>query len=141
MFDDVHLSVMLATLLIFLAMIVILNSILYKPLLKFMDDRKDSIQKDEQRVQENFEEISNFNAQLDEIHQNTRAEVASIKHAAINEAKLKAEEELNKKKQELEVKMNEFYAELAKDKESFEKDLSAFLPQWQEALKKNLKSI
>ncbi|HEH3680429.1 TPA: F0F1 ATP synthase subunit B', partial [Campylobacter jejuni] len=43
MFEDMHPSIMLATIAIFLAMIVILNSMLYKPLLKFMDERNDSI--------------------------------------------------------------------------------------------------
>ncbi len=35
-------------------MIVILNSMLYKPLLKFMDERNDSIKNDENKVKEKF---------------------------------------------------------------------------------------
>ncbi|TEY12975.1 F0F1 ATP synthase subunit B', partial [Campylobacter sp. CH185] len=53
MFEDMHTSIMLATMAIFLAMIVILNSMLYKPLLKFMDERNDSIKNDENKVKEN----------------------------------------------------------------------------------------
>ena len=61
MFNDVQLSTMLATFIIFLAMIIILNSLLYKPLLKFMDDRDESIASDENKVQQNSAQMTSFN--------------------------------------------------------------------------------
>ncbi len=141
MFDDVHFSIMLATLVIFLAVMIILNSMLYKPLLKFIDERSASISNDEEKVKQNFAEMSNFNEEFERIKQATRDEIAEIKQKALNEARNKAEEELKQKRLETEQKMEIFYAELSKEKEELEQELKLRLPLWQEALKNNLKNI
>lgn len=141
MFDDVHFSIMLATLVIFLAVMIILNSMLYKPLLKFIDERSASISNDEEKVKQNFAEMSNFNEEFERIKQATRDEIAEIKQKALNEARNKAEEELKQKRLETEQKMEIFYAELSKEKEKLEQELKLRLPLWQEALKNNLKNI
>lgn len=141
MFDDVNLSYMLATAIIFLALIIILNALLYKPLLKFMDDRAVSIDNDEKKVKDNFDEMSNFNEELNIIKQNTRDEITAIKQKAINEAKNSAEEELKNKKIELEQKMQSFYTQLEKERQDLEQELKLRLPLWQEALKKKIKQI
>lgn len=141
MFDDVSLSFMLATGVIFLAVMIILNALLYKPLLKFMDERNASIDSDEKKVKDNFEEMSNFNEELESIKQNTRNEIALIKQKAINEAKNSAEEEIKNKKLELEQKMQSFYTQLDKEKAELERELKLRLPLWQEALQKKMKHI
>ena len=141
MFDDVHFSIMLATLVIFLAVMIILNLMLYKPLLKFIDERSASISNDEEKVKQNFAEMSNFNEEFERIKQATRDEIAEIKQKALNEARNKAEEELKQKRLETEQKMEIFYAELSKEKEELEQELKLRLPLWQEALKNNLKNI
>lgn len=141
MFDDVNPSYMLATAVIFLALIIILNALLYKPLLKFMDDRAISIDNDEKKVKDNFDEMTNFNEELNTIKQNTRDEIATIKQKAVNEARNSAEEALKNKKIELEQKMQSFYTQLDKEKQDLEQELKLRLPLWQEALQKKLKQI
>lgn len=141
MFDDVNPSYMLATAVIFLALIIILNALLYKPLLKFMDDRAISIDNDEKKVKDNFDEMTNFNEELNSIKQNTRDEIAAIKQKAVNEARNSAEEALKNKKIELEQKMQSFYTQLDKEKQDLEQELKLRLPLWQEALQKKLKQI
>lgn len=141
MFDDVNPSYMLATAVIFLALMIILNALLYKPLLKFMDDRAVSIDNDEKKVKDNFDEMTNFNEELNTIKQNTRDEIAAIKQKAVNEARNSAEEELKNKKIELEQKMQSFYTQLDKEKQDLEQELKLRLPLWQEALQKKLKQI
>lgn len=141
MFDDVNPSYMLATAVIFLALIIILNALLYKPLLKFMDDRAISIDNDEKKVKDNFDEMTNFNEELNTIKQNTRDEIAAIKQKAVNEARNSAEEALKNKKIELEQKMQSFYTQLDKEKQDLEQELKLRLPLWQEALQKKLKQI
>lgn len=141
MFDDVSLSFMLATGVIFLAVMIILNALLYKPLLKFMDERSASIENDEKKVKDNFEEMSNFNEELESIKQSTRNEIAAIKQKAIAEAKNSADEEIANKKLELEQKMQSFYSQLDKEKAELEHELKLRLPLWQEALKKKMKHI
>lgn len=141
MFDDVNPSYMVATAVIFLALIIILNALLYKPLLKFMDDRAISIDNDEKKVKDNFDEMTNFNEELNSIKQNTRDEIAAIKQKAVNEARNSAEEALKNKKIELEQKMQSFYTQLDKEKQDLEQELKLRLPLWQEALQKKLKQI
>lgn len=114
---------------------------LYKPLLKFIDERSASISNDEEKVKQNFAEMSNFNEEFERIKQATRDEIAEIKQKALNEARNKAEEELKQKRLETEQKMEIFYAELSKEKEELEQELKLRLPLWQEALKNNLKNI
>ena len=100
MFDDIALSTMLATAVIFLAVIFILNVLLYKPLLKFMDERAVSIDNDEKKVKDNFEEMTNFGEELTKIKQDTRDEINAIKQKAIAQARSLADEEIQKKKDE-----------------------------------------
>ena len=141
MFDDVHLSTILSTMFIFLLMIVVLNSILYKPLLKFMSQRDESIRSDEAKVKQDFEKVSSVSEELEKIKQSTREEIFQIKHKALENARAEAEVEFNKKRQELDKQMSDFYLNLAKDKENLERELRARIPEWKNALNTNLKNI
>ncbi|ELM1437485.1 F0F1 ATP synthase subunit B' [Campylobacter jejuni] len=143
MFEDMHPSIMLATMAIFLAMIVILNSMLYKPLLKFMDERNDSIKNDENKVKENSQEVLGVNDELEAIHNliNTREEIQKIKQSAIAAAKEEAEQILRSKKEELERKMASFYADLAVQKKELQEHLNIHLSELKQALQNNIKKI
>lgn len=141
MFDDIALSTMLATAVIFLAVIFILNVLLYKPLLKFMDERAVSIDNDEKKVKENFEEMTNFGEELAKIKQDTRDEINAIKQKATAQARSLADEEIQKKKDELEQKMQAFTTQLLQEKNELEHELKLRLPLWQESLRKKIKEL
>lgn len=141
MFDDIALSTMLATAVIFLAVIFILNVLLYKPLLKFMDERAVSIDNDEKKVKDNFEEMTNFGEELTKIKQDTRDEINTIKQKATAQARSLADEEIQKKKDELEQKMQAFTTQLLQEKNELEHELKLRLPLWQESLQKKLKEL
>lgn len=141
MFDDIALSTMLATAVIFLAVIFILNVLLYKPLLKFMDERAVSIDNDEKKVKDNFEEMTNFGEELTKIKQDTRDEINAIKQKATTQARSLADEEIQKKKDELEQKMQAFTAQLLQEKNELEHELKLRLPLWQESLRKKIKEL
>ncbi|WP_297193533.1 F0F1 ATP synthase subunit B' [uncultured Campylobacter sp.] len=141
MFDDVHLSTILSTVVIFLLMIVVLNAILYKPLLSFMGQRDESIKSDEAKVKQDFEKISTVAEELEKIKQSTREEIFQIKQRAVEVARAEAETEFNKKKQELEEKMSNFYLNLEKDKKNLEEELKTHISEWKNTLNANLKNI
>ena len=141
MFDDIALSTMLATGVIFLAVIFILNVLLYKPLLKFMDERAVSIDNDEKKVKENAQEMSDFGEELENIKKQTRDEIAAIKQKATMDARISADNEIINKKTQLESKMQAFYTQLNAEKTELENELKMRLPLMQEALKKRLKDI
>lgn len=139
MFDDVHVSVMLATVAIFLAMIVILNAMFYKPLLKFMDDRAGSIENDENKVRDNSREILGVNDELENIHRATREEINKIKQNAIDLARQEAQQEFRTKKAELERKMTSFHADLKAQRQELKEHLIFDLPELKRALQSNLR--
>lgn len=141
MFDDIALPTMLATAIIFLAVIFILNVLLYKPLLKFMDERAVSIDNDEKKVKDNFEEMTNFGEELTKIKQDTRDEINAIKQKATAQARSLADEEIQKKKDELEQKMQAFTTQLLQEKNELEHELKLRLPLWQESLRKKIKEL
>ena len=78
---------------------------------------------------------------LEKIKQSTREEIFQIKHKALENARAEAEVEFNKKRQELDKQMSDFYLNLAKDKENLERELRARIPEWKNALNTNLKNI
>ncbi|TNB55639.1 F0F1 ATP synthase subunit B' [Campylobacter helveticus] len=141
MFSDMHISVMLATMAIFLAMVVILNTMLYKPLLKFIDERNSSIKNDENKVKENSQEMLGTNDEVEKIHQSTKDEIYKIKQSAINQAKEEAQLAVQVKKEELERKMMGFYTELTMQKEELRQILSKNLPEYKQILENNIKKI
>lgn len=141
MFSDMHISIMLVTMVIFLAMIVILNSILYKPLLRFIDERNSSIKNDENKVKENSQEMLGANDEVEKIHQSTREEIHKIKQSAINQAKEEAQVAIQAKKEELERKMASFYVELNAQKKELKQNLLKNLPEFKQLLENNIKKI
>ena len=136
-----HISIMLATMAIFLVMILILNSMLYKPLLRFIDERNSSIKNDENKVKENSQEMLGANDEVEKIHQSTREEIHKIKQSAINQAKEEAQVAIQAKKEELERKMASFYVELNAQKEELKQNLLKNLPEFKKLLENNIKKI
>lgn len=136
-----HISIMLATMAIFLVMILILNSMLYKPLLRFIDERNSSIKNDENKVKENSQEMLGANDEVEKIHQSTREEIHKIKQSAINQAKEEAQVAIKAKKEELERKMASFYVELNAQKEELKQNLLKNLPEFKQLLENNIKKI
>ncbi|MGH2267983.1 FoF1 ATP synthase subunit B' [Campylobacter taeniopygiae] len=141
MFEDMHPSIMFATMAIFLAMIVILNTMLYKPLLKSIDERNDSIRNDENKAKQYSQDISSANDEIDAIYANTREEVFKIKQQATNAAKEEAEQAIKAKKEELERRMSSFYLELENQKKEFKENLDQYLPDLKQTLQNNIKKI
>ena len=84
---DIHPSLMLFVLIVFLLLIYLLNKITYRPLVDFMDRRDNSIAKD-------LEASKNLSSNSDELYMKSnevlneaKNEAASIRQKAIDEAK------------------------------------------------------
>ena len=141
MFDNVHYSIIIATIVIFICMIFVLNSIFYKPLLKFMDERNESIENDEKKVKENSDNILQVDDELKKIHDLTREEVLKIKNEAMLLAKNEKEKSIKNKKEELESKLNSFYDDLSKQRAEFEQELSSHLSDLRECMNNKFRRI
>ncbi|WP_291949714.1 FoF1 ATP synthase subunit B' [Campylobacter sp.] len=141
MFDDVHFSTMIATGVIFLLMIAILNSMLYKPLMNFMDSRDLTIKNDENKMKKNSDDISNVEFELERIHIKTKDEINQIKAKAIEEAKIRQEKELANKKKELEDQMNVFLKSLKEKEKELKEELYLKIPEFKQSFQNSLSKI
>ena len=132
---------LLITLVIFLGLIFVLNSILYKPLLGFIDDRNKSIKNDEESVSKNASDTGNYEAQIEKIIGDARAEAQAKKHAALSEAKERAATKVAIKKESLEADFDSFMAGLADRKAELKFNLTAKIPELKSTLAGSLSKM
>lgn len=126
---------------LFLLLIAILNKILYKPMLNFMDARDKSIKNNEEKAGQNSNDVDKFIAQANEILVNAKNEANLLKKTAYNDAKNASEIELNKKKAKLEAEFNEFCANLDKEKDEFGAEILANFGEFQNSLNKKISKL
>jgi len=138
---DLEPGLMLFVLVVFFSLMVLLNQMLYTPLLKFMDDRDKSIADDLKSANEMSGNNTELNAKAEAILAEAKAEANAVREKAVNEAKALAESKIESKTQELDEKYQSFVVELAKEKDALEKSLIEQMPQIKESLKTKMNSL
>ncbi len=132
---DIYPWLMLVMLVIFFVMLYQLNQKLYKPLLRFMDDRDAAIAKD-------MEAAKNMGGNTDELTATAKANIDEAKGAAaklrqevIEVGKNNALEAIGVKQAELEKKQAKFAAKLEEEKVSLQNALLSQIPLIKQSLK------
>ena len=125
----------------FLILIYLLNRILYKPLLGFMDARDSSIKKDSEGIEGNAADVKALKAEAEVILQNARQEASLIKNKAQENAKQMADAKITQKREELNLKYNEFTAILEEEREELKKTLLSKIPFFEESLKAKMAKL
>ena len=138
---EIDLPLVALTAVVFLALIAILNSVLYKPLLGFVDKRNQDVKNDEDSISKNTSDLSVFEAQVEQILSAARAEAGKIKQDAINAAKEAAGKITAEKRAELEVDYDAFVQNLQAQKNEFKAELMNSLPELRSTLKSKLARI
>lgn len=138
---DLNPGLMLFVLVIFFSLLFLLNQMLYKPLLKFMDDRDNSISEDLKNAKEMVGNSGELNAKADAIIADAKAEANAVREKAVNEAKALAESKIESKNQELDTKYQAFEDELSKERAELEKSLVDSLPLFKESLKSKMSNL
>lgn len=138
---EIDLPLVALTAVVFLALIAILNSVLYKPLLGFVDKRNQDVKNDEDSISKNTSDLSVFEAQVEQILSAARAEAGKIKQDALNAAKEAAGKITAEKRAELEVDYDAFAQNLQAQKNEFKAELMNSLPELRSALKSKLARI
>ncbi len=138
---DLNLGLMLFVLVIFFSLLFLLNQMLYKPLLKFMDDRDNSIADDLKNAKEMAGNSDELHAKADAILADAKAEANIVREKAVNEAKALADSKIESKTKELDSKYQSFVDELANSKEELQKSLSTQLPLFKESLKAKMGNL
>ena len=138
---DLNPGLMLFVLVIFFSLLILLNQMLYKPLLKFMDDRDKSIADDLKNAKEMSGNSEELHAKADAVIADAKAEANAVREKAVNTAKALAESKIESKNQELDTKYQSFADELSKDRDELEKSLTEQLPLFKESLKSKMSNL
>jgi F-type H+-transporting ATPase subunit b len=132
---DIHLPLMLFVLVLFLTLLVLLNNMLYKPLVKFMDDRDTSIAKDLEASKSFSSNTDELNTKADEMISLAKNEAAGIRQKAIDDAKTLAASKVETKQGEVEKEYEGFVQKLISEKENLKNELLSQMPLFKESLK------
>ena len=138
---DISPVLLLCSAVIFLLVVARLNSCLFVPLLKHMDDRTESIKKDLENAQSNSADVDGMLEEANYIIAEAKKEAAAIREQAYTEAKEIADAKLASAKEGLEAKSVNFVKELAGETKALKDSLVAAMPQYNESLKAKISSI
>ncbi|MDL0088907.1 FoF1 ATP synthase subunit B' [Campylobacter gastrosuis] len=138
---EINPPLVVLTAIVFLGLIAILNSLLYKPMLKFIDERNASIKADEESVSQNANDLGAYEAQIQSIIADARSEANKIKQEAIDAAKNAAADEISSKKTALEAEYTQFLNALNAQKDELKASLLVKLPELKTALNGKLSRI
>ena len=138
---DISPVLLLSSAIIFLLVVARLNSCLFTPLLKHMDDRAESIKKDLSNAQSNSANVDGMLEEANSIIAEAKKQAAAIRDQAHNEAKEVADAKLASAKEELEAKSASFVKELEDETKALKESLVAAMPQFNESLKAKISSI
>jgi F-type H+-transporting ATPase subunit b len=126
---------MLFVVVLFLVLLVVLNRMLFKPLVAFMDDREISIRRDLEAAKSTNSNIDEINNQIDEILSHAKSEATNIRMKAIEDAKAVAITKVETKQKELNTMYESFLKELSESKEKLKNELLSQMPLFKESLK------
>ena len=138
---DINPILLIATFIVFLTLIVTLNSWLYNPLFAYMNKRDEDIKKDLQKVGSNDDEINELYSKAQSIVNNAKLEAAALREKVITDAKELADSKLEAKRAELASQYLEFEQSLAQSREQLTGDLKSQVPLFKEAVKAKFSQI
>jgi len=138
---DISPVLLLSSGIIFLLVIAGLNSILFKPLLKHMDERTAFIKKDLEDAKSNIADVDSFLVEANDIIAKAKKEAATIREQAYKEAKDSADVKLASARLNLEAKSAKFAKSLQEETDALKISLLSSMPKFNESLKAKLNSI
>jgi F-type H+-transporting ATPase subunit b len=138
---DINPILLIATLIVFLTLIAVLNSWLYNPLFAYMNKRDEDIKKDLQKVGNNDDKINEFNSKAQSIINNAKLDTAVLREKVIADAKELADSKLEAKRAELASQYLEFEKSLSESREQLISDLKLQMPLFKEAVKAKFSQI
>ncbi len=138
---DINPLLLSITIVVFLILIAVLNSLLFKPLFTYMEERDASIKADNDKVGNNDAEIAELTAQAQKIVNDAKLEAAAIREKVVAEAKELAESKIEAKRAELAKDKLEFEKSLAETREELKTTLMSQVPLYKEAVKAKFSQI
>ena len=138
---EINLPALIFTVIVFLGLIYILNIMLYKPLLSFMDSREAMIERDTQEAKQNALDVDSDKAEIERILGEARSEATKIKQLSLDKAKAKSDELITAQRSDLEADFDKFIKDLGEEKSQLKKDLQDKIPDFKSGIKSALAKI
>ncbi|MDR1007870.1 MAG: F0F1 ATP synthase subunit B' [Campylobacteraceae bacterium] len=138
---DMNFSLLLSTVVLFLVLLVVLNKILYKPLLSFIDNRNSLVGKDLKDVAKNSDDVGIYQNEANQIILDAKNKAAAKRMELLASARSDANKKLNAKKNKLETEYNEFIKTLDNERVELKNALKSQMPLFREAIKAKLGKI
>ncbi len=123
----------------FLALVAILNTVLYKPLLGFMEERNSNLKADAGLAGAQESEREALNAEATALIAEAKSEGSKIRHEAVAKAKAEAAIKINAAKESVEVEISNFSGELIAQKAELKATIIANQESYKQSLAKALK--
>jgi len=138
---DINPVLLVATLVVFLLLIAVLNSWLYRPLFAYMQKRDEDIKRDLSKVGSNDSEIKELLDKANTILMNAKLEAAALREKVIADAKELADSRIEAKKATLANEYAEFEKSLDDARDELKRELKMEIPAYKEALKLKFNQI
>jgi len=138
---DISPILLLVTVVVFFTLLIVLNKILYKPLLTFIDNRNESIKRDLENAGRNTSDVEAYYKEADQIILEAKAEAGKIREVALSEAREIAAKKVEQKQSELDEEYTLFLKDLNAEKIEFTESLSAKIPLFRDSIKQKLGNI
>jgi F-type H+-transporting ATPase subunit b len=138
---DILPELLLVTGIVFLFLLFILNKTLYKPLLAFIDNRNNAINRDLENAGKNASDVAAYYKEVEAILADGRDQAHRIKESALSEAKEKALNKVENKRAQLEAQNEALFKQLESDMVDFKKHLLANMPLFKEGVSAKLSHI
>jgi F-type H+-transporting ATPase subunit b len=138
---DISPILLLVTGSVFFILLIVLNKMLYKPLLTFIDNRNESIKRDLENAGKNTSDVEAYYKEADQIILVAKAEAGKIREAALSEAREIAAKKVEQKQSELDEEYALFLKDLSAEKTQFRDSLSASIPLFRDTIKQKLNNI
>ena len=138
---DINPILLLATFVVFLSLIAVLNSWLYRPLFSYMDKRDEDIKKDLSKIGSNDDEIQVLHSKAKSIVDKAKLDAAALREKVVADAKELAESKLEARRAELASEYAEFEKSLAKSRDELTADLMSQVPVFKTAIEAKFSQI
>ncbi|MFT5660295.1 MAG: F-type H+-transporting ATPase subunit b [Sulfurimonas sp.] len=138
---DINPILLLATFVVFLSLIAVLNSWLYRPLFSFMNKRDEDIKKDLNKIGSNDDEIQALHEKAELIVNNAKLDAAALREKVVADAKELAESKLEARRAELASEYVEFEKSLAASRDELTTELTSQVPVFKQAVEAKFSQI
>lgn len=138
---DISPALLLVAVAVFLVMLVLLNKMLYRPLLEFIHNRDSAIANDYENAGKNTSDINAYQEEAERIIREAKVEAVRVRADFIQEFKDAALKKVEQRKAELEEEYTAFLEGLDKERVELKSGLLAQMPLFKESVQSKLNQI